>query len=355
MPRVAASGLLIEALTARRVRIPLRRPLRSAHGTEPDRDVIIVTCRLEDGTDGWGECPTLHSAGYGAATTEQVWADLGAGRPPRPVLAGAIADAVLDARLRSEGRSLADALGATRASVPTTVVIDLDGGSDDAAAGAPSVKWKLTPDNVAGVRVACGASSASMRAVDANGSFRTFDAALRALEGLPLRYIEQPFAVGEDHLAAALAERITPTVVADESATSLEEVQRLAAMGALGGVSIKPSRLGGVAAAAAAATTTAALGIDVFVGGMWESGIGRAAAVALAACDAVTLPSDLGPPQRYLAVDLTEPLRSAAGATLVPRGPGIGVLVDVEALDHHTVATRALDAQPGEMSSGDSG
>ena len=64
---------------------------------------------------------------------------------------------------------------------------------------------------------------------------------------------------------------------------------------------------------------------DVFVGGMLEMGVGRAAALAVAALPGCTLPTDLGPSLSYYDQDITEPLGlDAGGRILVPDGPGIG-------------------------------
>ena len=58
--------------------------------------------------------------------------------------------------------------------------------------------------------------------------------------------------------------------------------------------------------------TAADRGIPVFVGGMLESGVGRAAALAVAALPGCTGASDLGPSTRYFDPDLTEPFELTA-------------------------------------------
>lgn len=45
----------IEELTAFHVRIPLRKTIRHASHTRDSNESIVVRCRLEDGTTGWGE------------------------------------------------------------------------------------------------------------------------------------------------------------------------------------------------------------------------------------------------------------------------------------------------------------
>ena len=45
----------IQELVAYHVRIPLRSKVKHASHTRTDTDSILVCCRLNDGTEGWGE------------------------------------------------------------------------------------------------------------------------------------------------------------------------------------------------------------------------------------------------------------------------------------------------------------
>ena len=56
-----------------RVRVPLLRAHRSAHGEERVRDVVLVEWTRPDGVVGWGECPTLGDEGYVTGSTERAW------------------------------------------------------------------------------------------------------------------------------------------------------------------------------------------------------------------------------------------------------------------------------------------
>jgi O-succinylbenzoate synthase len=58
---------------------------------------------------------------------------------------------------------------------------------------------------------------------------------------------------------------------------------------------------------------------------MLETGIGRAANLALAGLPGFTLPSDISGSARYFAQDITEPFEPVDGRIAVPAGPGIGV------------------------------
>ena len=80
----------------------------------------------------------------------------------------------------------------------------------------------------------------------------------------------------------------------------------------------------------------AAHGVPVWCGGMLETGVGRAANLALAALENFTLPGDISATARYYAQDITPPFVLEDGHIPVPSGPGIGVEVLPDVLDRLT-------------------
>ena len=76
--------------------------------------------------------------------------------------------------------------------------------------------------------------------------------------------------------------------------------------------------------------------IPVWCGGMLETGIGRAANLALAALPGFTLPGDTSASARYFKQDITEPFVMDDGYLTVPTGPGIGIEPDLEFLNSIT-------------------
>jgi O-succinylbenzoate synthase len=71
---------------------------------------------------------------------------------------------------------------------------------------------------------------------------------------------------------------------------------------------------------------------------MLETGIGRAANVALASLPGFTLPGDTSASDRYFTRDVTAPFELVDGRLRVPTGPGIGVDPVLEILDELTTA-----------------
>jgi O-succinylbenzoate synthase len=78
---------------------------------------------------------------------------------------------------------------------------------------------------------------------------------------------------------------------------------------------------------------------------MLETGVGRAANLALASLPGFTLPGDTSPSHRYFAEDLTPPFEMAADGTMaVPGGPGLGVEPDPARLRACTLRIELLTA-----------
>lgn len=358
---------MTDGIGLHRVRLPLVRAHRWGGGHEHARESVLVSWTV-GGVTGWGECPTLSSSGYATETTEQAWQALvgelapAALRGAHPRLPGvvaapaALADALLDARLRRSGTSLASHLGAHRSSLARTVVLaDLHAGPAELVAraeqavdsGAVLVKLKVAPGHdLEPVRalVAALAGRADV-AADANGAYPDPEG-VRELDAVGLRYLEQPFSahVPLQQLAGWHAELRTP-VALDESLLDVASLRSALALGAAGVISVKPARLGGVEAAAEAVRLAAAAGVPAFVGGMLELGIGRAAAAAVAAMEGCTLPTDLGPSDAYVEHDVCEPVAiDDAGELLVPTGPGCGRVPDPARLTAVTIDEVHLQA-----------
>ncbi len=343
-----------------RVRVPLLRPHRSAHGEERERDVVLVEWTRPDGVVGWGECPTLSDEGYVTGSTERAWQLLVTELAPAAIgggaalvagamaAVGALSDARLDASLRAGGIALSDHLGAPRRTLPRCVVLaDVGGDLDELArrtqravdAGADLLKVKIAPGaDRAPLAVVREHARGVPVAADANGSYREAGE-LAEIDALGLAYLEQPFPPGSSWSELAdLHVALRTPVALDESLASPDAVRSALAAGAVDVVSVKPARLGGIEAAAAVVRLVAESGRPAFVGGMLELGIGRAGASAVAAMAGCTLPTDLGPSSAYVDQDVCEPVvLDPLGQLVVPHGAGSGRTPDPERLAQVTV------------------
>jgi len=345
--------------------LALRVPFRSGATELPTRPVLLVRVQTEVG-EGWGECAALPTPTYteewlgGASLAiEDHLAPrlLGAGRLAPEGVARVLSDvaghhmakaaletALLDATLRSEGRSLADWLEVGDDRVEVGAAVGLHDRVDDVAAEAAArleegyrhLKLKVTPGRgpglVGAVREAVG-DDAVLR-VDANGTYGPDQIdELYELDELGLLLIEQPFAADAWLAHAEMAGDLRTPLCLDESVRSVADLDTGLALGALGVVNVKPGRVGGLFEAVRLHDRAEDTGLGAWVGGMLETGVGRAAAVALAALPGFTLPGDTSASDRYWDQDLTEPFVLEDGHLRVPTAPGIAT-PDVARLTH---------------------
>jgi o-succinylbenzoate synthase len=358
----------------RRIGMPLVSPFRTSFGTQTRREVLLLRV-VTDEAEGWGECVAmsepLYSSEYVDAAADvlrrfMVPALAAAG----PLDAHAVAEvlkpfrghrmakaalemAALDAELRAEGRSFARELGAVHDRVPCGVsvgimntvpeLLDAVGGYLDE--GYVRIKLKIEPgwdvEPVRAVRERFGDDV--LLQVDANTAYTLADARhLARLDPFDLLLIEQPLDE-EDVLGHADLSRLIKTPVClDESIVSAQSAAAAIRLGACAIVNIKPGRVGGYLEARRIHDVCTAHGIPVWCGGMLETGLGRAANVALAALPGFTLPGDTSGSARYYRTDITEPFVLDEGHLAVPVGPGLGVVPLADELAEVTLSTEWL-------------
>ena len=189
-------------------------------------------------------------------------------------------------------------------------------------------------------RCGTGSGTKSALTVDANGAYTRADLDhLAVLDEFELQMIEQPLPPDDFEGHADLQRRLATPVCLDESIITVADLERMITLGAGRVLNLKPGRVGGFTTALSMIDLALSAGLDLWVGGMLETGIGRAHNVALASLEAFGLPGDLSPSDRYWVRDVVDPPWVMEGGTLpVPRvEPGIGVRPDQEtirALDH---------------------
>lgn len=347
------------------VRVPLTlvAPLRTSQGDHSVRTATLVEITADDGTVGWGENVAPEDSFYTGETAEKSLShmrdvlipglvddefddedDLENEHAPRPMAEHAVSSALADIEMRQRGLPLSAAVG--RRDVRTVrvgAVVGLDESIDTVvseamqrvADGYTRIKVKIAPghdvDVVSAVRSALPAHVDLH--VDANGAYSPADIAhLSFLDSHGIGLIEQPFAPGDLAGHARLARAIDTPVCLDESVGDFVAAMDAIAAAACSVINVKPSRVGGFHQAVAILRLCAENGIDAWVGGMLESGIGRAGCLALATHDACTMTPDLSASSRYFETDVTAPFVLVDGCLEVPSAPGLGVEPRAEVL-----------------------
>ncbi|MEO1061713.1 MAG: o-succinylbenzoate synthase [Actinomycetota bacterium] len=353
----------VEAAELHRVRLPLHRPLRSAHGVEHERRVLLLRLRTDVG-DGWGECSALAAPTYLAdhldgeqhllatqllprlLTVDDVEVeslDHVLGLVGHPTSRAAVVAALLDARLRAAGRSLADQLGVEATAVPVGVVIGIDDveavvarAVTAAESGVGRIKVKIRPGHdlepLQAVREAVG-EDVELHA-DANGAYLPDDLGLlQLLDGLGLGLIEQPYPADRLVDSATLQRELVTPISLDEAIDSPARAVDALELGACRSVSCKAPRLGGIDRAVAVHDVCLDRGAGAWAGGMYESGVGRHVVLALAGLPGMTEIGDVGPTSSYLAADVVEQQDVDEGTVRVHDAPGISPVPDPVQLD----------------------
>ncbi len=366
----------IQSVDLWRVRLPLIAPFRTSFGTQHDRDILLVRVTTPH-AEGWGECVAMRDPFYSAE-----WVDgaqliieqyllpwlFEAGSVQASDLAGlwspvighrmakaAVELAVLDAGLREQKRSLAEEFGAVRRAVDCGVSVGIMDSIPELVqavgnhldAGYRRIKIKIEPgwdvEPVTALRQSFGDIPLQ---VDANAAYHLSDADhLARLDDFGLLMIEQP--LPEDHVRshALLAQRLQTPICLDESITSAQSCVDAISMGATQIVNVKAGRVGGYLEARRIADVCEDSGVPVWCGGMVETGIGRAANVALAAGPGFVLPGDVSASRRFWARDIiTEPFVMVDGRLEVPSGPGLGVEIDLGFVQEIATSHRTLTA-----------
>lgn len=353
--------------------LPYVEPLRTSFGMEPYKAAILVEVITAEGVTGWGEASVETAPGYGAETVgtglhilrhflidqltgqtitspTQVPTLLHAVRGNHHAKAGLEA-AVWDAFARANNLRLADLFTAhlpaghtSRGHAVVGVSIGIQPSVDDTLKiirkrldqGYGRIKLKIQPgwdiELARGVRAALPDITLML---DANSAYTLDDAEhLKQLDAYNLLMIEQPLADDDIYEHSKLQPQLKTAICLDESIKTANDLRLALELGACRILNLKPARVGGFSECLKIYRICVESNTPLWIGGMLETGVGRAANVAFASLPGVTLPCDISATDRYFNPDVTEPpFVLGAGSTLaVPPGIGIGVEIQRDRL-----------------------
>jgi O-succinylbenzoate synthase len=362
----------IESLTLRHIRMDYVSPFQTSRWTEHDRECIIVEAHA-DGLTGWGECVAGAIPSYSYESTKTNWhiledflvpetlkadlADIAAYRETIGFITGhnmakaGLEMALWDLFAQRAGVSLQKLLGGSGDRVKVGVSVGIQATTDKLlsvvdnylAQGYRRIKLKIKPGRDVGDASAIRRAHPDLLLqVDGNSVYRLTDAEhLKELDDLSLLLIEQP--LGEDDIIdhSKLQPQLKTAVCLDESITSVTHARWALELGACRIINIKPGRVSGMHEAKAIHDYCHERGVPVWMGGMLETGIGRAANVAVASLPGFTLPGDISASARYYHEDIIEePFTLNPDSTLsVPTGVGLGIKVKMDTIERVTLRT----------------
>lgn len=375
------SDMLIERIELRVIEIELISPFRTSMGLELTHPCIIVSVH-GGGLTGWGECVasqavTAEWAFYSYETVETAWhilkdflapalvakklnsvepvVQIGERLRGHPMARAGLEAAVWDLLAKAEGLPLADYLTKgqnysqpRRDHVNVGVSIGIQSSIDDTVKNVANyirqgywrIKLKIEPGwDVEVARAVRREFPDIQLMLDANSAYTLNDAShLKQLDEFNLLMIEQPLAYDDIYEHARLQSQLATPICLDESIHTLKHAEWAYELDACRIINIKPGRVGGLYHGRAIYDLSLARGKPVWIGGMMETGIGRAANIALASLPGITLPSDISASSRYYRQDIADPpfVLNPVSTINVPASPGIGVTILADQLDAYT-------------------
>jgi o-succinylbenzoate synthase len=366
-----AEHMNIDRIELREIRMELKHPFETSFGVTTERRMILVSV-FSGGLFGIGEVACGEVPGYNHETTDTAWSILEDIIVPRvlgksfthpsdlePILhpirgnhftKGGLEMAVWDLFAKAANLPLWKYLGGVQTDLPVGISIGIKKSPEvlaefvleQEALGYKRIKLKIGPGrDVAFVTAARAALKPETRLTsDANSAYTLGDLeVLKALDGIGMQYMEQPLEYDDlvDH--ATLQKQIKTPICLDEPIHSVGDVRKAKELGSGSVINLKLGRVGGHLESQRIAKYCFENGIDLWAGGMLESGVGRAHNVAMQTQAGFNLASDTAPSNRYWHEDIIEPeIMMVNGITHPLEGIGIGATLKDELI--HSLTAR---------------
>ncbi|WP_298445143.1 o-succinylbenzoate synthase [Ferrimicrobium sp.] len=342
--------------------LELLKPFRSAEGVQRAKQTYLVELVSQDGISGWSEISAQNDPSYWPETVSTCLeiiehhltpllgvefsspfeiASIMASVKGNQMARASIEMAFFDLWARHDGVSLAQLLGvpADNTHIPAGVSLSMTGEmevlllelTDLHERGYRFFKAKVAPETDTAIfELSRTDFPLDHLVLDANGSYAgTSQEHLVRLGDTGVALIEQPLSERDFVGHADLAKRLVTPVGLDESIGCVDDIITALRLGMTPTVNLKPSRVGGYVESLKIIERCQHEGLHLRIGGMLETGIGRAHNVALASHPAFDRVGDLAASNHYFANDLTEPfVLSDDGSIERPTGAGLGRVPD---------------------------
>ena len=365
----------IERVDLHLLRMELRSPFETSFGRTSTRDCILIEM-FSGGIIGYGECVAARDPGYSYETSQTAWHMLRDFLVPavinqelntpqelkerlnfvrgHPMAKAGLEMSFWDLMGRQRGISLRQLIGGIKERVDVGVSIGIQHSPAELIRvvesylkqGYRRVKIKIKPGwDIDQTRAVRKAFPDLRLQVDANSAYTLERAtALLPLDDLGLLLIEQPLSEDDlwDH--SKLQSQIKTPICLDESILSARHARQALDMDAARIINIKVGRVGGLSEGIAIHDLCLFRGTPVWCGGMLETGVGRAANLALATLPGFVLPGDISATDRYYIEDVTNErfILNLDSTIDVPDRPGLGVTINPSVMTKVSVAELSL-------------
>jgi L-alanine-DL-glutamate epimerase-like enolase superfamily enzyme len=370
--------LPIKKIELLRLSLPRKKAFELSRGTFEAANRLVVRVTLESGICGYGECATLEGRGargavglyseeseascFAVLTTQVGPALLGidalnmanvhrtmdAVTVMNPQAKAGVEMAIYDAVGKSLGVPAYVLLGGAyrkkiKLGKSVGVLTDqelIEGAQQVIDLGFHIIKLKGGRDVNTDVRrielIRSKVSKDFPIRLDANAGYCSYDQVILPLiraQAAGLDELEQPLGRYDIQGMRRLARDLHTPLIADESVFYASDVAAFIGAEAADVINIKVQKAGGMLPASRIDAVASASNVGVMIGAIQETGIGSAASLHLAAaCKMADYVSDCGTYLHYEHTLLSSSLAIEDGCALVPEEPGLGIVVDVQAL-----------------------
>lgn len=348
----------IEKIELFLIKLPYLHYFETSFGRESEKIFILLKV-FSEGVIGYGEVTASQAPYYSYETTKTAWHVLEDFFIPlvfkekiddpevfssmvkkfrgHPMAKAGLELALWDLKGKKEGISLFEIYGGKMQEIPSGVSVGIQKNPEKLLRriqffleqGYRRVKLKIKPGwDIDICREVRKEFPEIPLQVDANGAYSPDQKKhLKMLDEFNLLMLEQPYPPYDIWEHSKLQQFINTSICLDESIISLESVVSALEMKSCRIINIKVGRVGGLVEARKIHDYCFSKGIQVWCGGMLESGVGRAHNIHLASLPGFSLPSDISASSRYFVRDIIEPPieLTPRGTIMVPKGPGIGV------------------------------
>lgn len=403
LQRQAECHLDVRRIEVHRIAQPFRHPVKTAKATLDKRESLILELFDAQGDSGIGEDVAFSTSWYLPETIEDdlpflidhaiprvledvylhprdAYASLAAcpGAQTHRMAVSALETALWDLYGKRAQKTMRELIGASErwtgrdgaalppGMVPGGVVIGLVPVNEAVAAakrafaqGYRRIKLKIAPgDDLKRAHAVRTAVPEAAIMLDANQSYTELDmSVLRRLDALGCAGIEEP--LDPNYAAKArisifdrlssLQFQMKTTIFLDESIVSDDDMRKALTTRNIRGYVLKIGKFGGVLPALQFYEALRARGAEVWMGGMYDTGISKRLHAAFSLLPGIGLPGDISDTGRYFATDITTPPLKLSGGNLVlnpPEAPyGLGCALNRPVLDSLTVESWEFPAQ----------
>jgi O-succinylbenzoate synthase len=371
---MALKPITIQEIKLHTVGLPFVEVLKTSFGADPYKVTVLVEVVTELGQSGWGEITVEVSPGY-ASETPVVAEHIAVNFLIPKLLGKTISDpaeaakimhkvrgfehtkfgieaAIWDALAKRNEMRLADLFASylpeghsPRPGATVGVSIGIKDTIEQTIEtiklrwdqGYRRIKLKIQPGwDVEFARGIRAALPDIVLMLDANSAYTLKDAEhLKQLDQFNLLMIEQPLADTDIWEHSKLQPMLKTPICLDESIKSANDLRLAIHLGALRILNLKPVRVGGYVESLEIYRVCVENSLPLWIGGMMETGVGRAANVAFASLPGVTMPCDISATDRYYAPDLADPpfVLGPNSTIAVPEAAGIGVEVQMDRIE----------------------